>query len=455
MRLDDEKMLQTLFWASTLSFLPAIYFYYVGEEAIFPISSLEMHHSHSLLVQVMYGANVRHNPLFNWLIMLFSGIFGWNHVLEVTRAITIFSTMGSSLVLYGLAFHHTRDRHFSLFSSVVYLGLFDVAFYRGWLAYVDPLFSFFVFSSIALLWIASRRENFGILITALVCLELAFLSKALTAYVFYGISALVLLRQHRKFLLGLPSILLHALFFLFPFAWFSLLPASGQGQRMFGEILSKLSFGEGYLAELAGFPLELLLRLSPAALLAAWFLFRKKEKLPAEFRLAAQIAVYNFLPYWIAPQSSVRYLMPIYPFFALFMSWVLWKEGRALTLKVVGAFLAFKLLFMLFLFPIYQHEYRGKNYLDAAREIAKETKGYPLYVTDVSASGLSVAGYLDALRWPRTPVAFPPERWDSGYVIAYDENPSIGKTVKTYKLGGDSLYLLCRGNACMRTGASE
>ncbi|HQT25608.1 MAG TPA: hypothetical protein PLK99_03310, partial [Burkholderiales bacterium] len=195
-------MIRILFWVSALSFLPAIFFYYVGEEAIFPISSLEMHRSGSFLVQVMYGVNVRHNPLFNWLIMASSGIFGWSHVLEVARAIAISSTLGSSLVLYRLAVFLTQDRNFSLFSALAYLTLFDVAFYRGWLAYVDPLFSFFVFSSIALAWVASRKQSVWLLVAALICLELAFLSKALTAYVFYGISVLILLKRNRKFLLG-------------------------------------------------------------------------------------------------------------------------------------------------------------------------------------------------------------------------------------------------------------
>ncbi len=443
-----ESTLKLFFAVAALSFLPALGFYYVGEEAIFPISSLEMHRSGSWLVQVMYGANIRHNPLFNWTIMFFSGVFGWSHVLEVTRAIAVCSTIGSSIVLYWLASRLSQDRNFAIFSSLIYLTLFDVAFYRGWLAYVDPLFSFFVFSSVALLWIAAREAKTGLLLSALLCLELAFLSKALTAYVFYGLSALVLLRRHRTFLLGAPSLILNFSALLFPPLWFSLLPSSGQGQRMFGEIVCKLSFGGGYLSELAGFPLELFLRLSPAAFLAVYFLFRKREKLHEDAVLAAQIAFCNFLPYWLAPQSSVRYCMPVYPFFALLFSFLIWRSGIKLTLRVLGALLLFKLLFMLVLFPLYQRHYRGKNYYDAATGIAGETAGFPLYVTDVSSSGLSVTGYLDVLRRPEAPLTFPPEKWNSGFVLSYSENPSLGKTRKVYKLGGDRLYLLCRGEAC-------
>ncbi|MHB1301433.1 MAG: hypothetical protein ACYCY8_11280, partial [Burkholderiales bacterium] len=111
-----ERTLWLLYVLAAMCFLPALHFYYVGEEAIFPISSLEMWHEHSWFVQIMYGANVRHNPLFNWLIMLFSDVAGWNHVLAVARALSILATLGSSWVLFWLARRFSGDRPFALFA---------------------------------------------------------------------------------------------------------------------------------------------------------------------------------------------------------------------------------------------------------------------------------------------------------------------------------------------------
>ncbi len=457
MRPETERLMKWLCILAVAAYLPALGFYYVGEEAIFPITSLEMHHAGSWLLQIMYGVNVRHNPLFNWLIMLFSSALGWSHVLAVTRAIAMLSTLGCGLVLFRLTSHLTGDRGFAFFSALTYLTFADVALYHGWLAYADPLFSFFIFSSIALLWISAEKSSIKLLFFALVLIELAFLAKAMTAYVFYGVSVLVLLKRHRAFLLGIPSLALHALAFALPLVWFSLLPSQGQGGRMFDEILGKLALPgfNAYLGQLAGFPLEAVLRMAPVTLLVLYFALRRKaaENPPDASRTAFWIGFFNLLPYWISPHSSIRYILPIYPFFALYFAGLLWKgDCRKDALNWMGAMVGLKLVLMIILFPWYQSHFRGENYLAAAREIARTAEGFPLYATDVSSSGMSVTGYLDVLRLPAAPLVFPPANWENGYAIAYAENPKAGKTYRTYKLGGDTLYLLCRGQACSPTG---
>ncbi len=452
-----EKRLWLLCVLAALSFLPALHFYYVGEEAIFPISSLEMWHENSWLVQIMYGANVRHNPLFNWLIMLFSAGAGWKHVLVITRALSVLATLGSSGMLFWLARRFSGDSPFALFAALAYLTFSDVALYHGWLAYVDPLFAFFVFSSIALLWAASEEDSLRLLALSAASLSLAFLSKAFTAYAFYGLAVFVLLSQPkcRRFLLSAPSLGLAAAALALPLFWLSLLPSQGQGGRMFAEILAKLAIPglQAYAVQLVGFPLEAMLRMAPVSLLAVYYLLRGRVvKNDADFSSTAfWMAFANLLPYWLSPQSGIRYILPIYPLFALAFAGVLWRiGGQALkiSLRWIGGFLALKLVFFLILFPWYQSHYRGENYLKAAQEIMRETAGFPLFVADVSSSGLSVAGYLDVLRLPQAPLVFPPAKWDSGYVISYTENPALGKTFRTFKLGGDRLFLLCRGEAC-------
>jgi len=103
------------------------------------------------------------------------------------------------------------------------------------------------------------------------------------------------------------------------------------------------------------------------------------------------------------------------------------------------------------LFPYYQSHYRGENYALAARDIIALTAGQPLYVTDVSASGMSVAGYIDAYMQPAPPLQVPPAAWESGFVIAYEEDAKLGQTFKHYPLAANDLYLLCRGAACAAT----
>jgi 4-amino-4-deoxy-L-arabinose transferase-like glycosyltransferase len=450
-----------LYAIAALTFLPAIGFHYVGEEAIFPISSLEMWFHGQWVEQLLYGASLKHNPLFNWLIIPLASATGWEHMLGVTRAITIAATVGTGLMLAWLANEIYRDAAFAAFAALVYLTLADVFFYRGWLAYVDPLFAFFVFASIALLWTACRRRSTALLALALAAAGCAFMSKAFTAYVFYGVAALVLMadRGHRSFLLAPASWLVHALGAALPAAWLYAMPANtGQGGRMFAEILTKLAPEDlaGYALKLVTYPLDTAVHLAPALFLAGYYGWRRRAgggTIDSGSRIALWILLINYLPYWLAPQSGIRYLMPLYPLAGLVIARVLWNHGAqavAVTRRWLIGAIVVKLAVVLALFPYYQKQYRGANFETTARDILKRTAGQPLYAGNVSASGLSVTAHLDVLRLPAPPLTFPPGQWESGFVTAYEPDPRLGRVAAEYRLGGNTLYLLCRGAACAK-----
>ena len=445
---------------AAISFLPAIAFFYVGEEAIFPIVSIEMWHQHEWVRQRLFGLNPQHNPFFNWLIMPLAALAGWEYVLEVTRALTIAATVATAAVAGWLVWRLFHDKTRAWFAALVYLTLADVLMYRGWLAYVDPLFGFFVFAAIAALWVACEDDSPGLLAVAVVSLSCAFLSKAFTAYVFYASALVVMLvsTKRRRMLLGWPSLGWHALAVAAPLLWLGLLPSnSGQGGRMFLEILAKLlpSGVIEYLRQLAGYPAETFIRLSPAAPLAVYFAWRGRIVMDAITRqhtlTAAAVALLCYLPYWLAPHSAIRYLTPVYPMAAVVLALVISSAGAqalAVTRRWLIAIIVLKLVAVLLLFPFYQSHYRGENYLAAADRIMQISKGQPLYNASDTAAGLSVVGYIDA-KWRHTdPIQWMPQEWQNGFVIAETPDPATGETFARLKLGGDELYLLCRGAAC-------
>jgi len=61
---------------------------------------------------------------------------------------------------------------------------------------------------------------------------------------------------------------------------------------------------------------------------------------------------------------------------------------------------------------------------------------------------LSVAAHINVARLPQPPLTFPPAQWANGFVIAYEPDPKLGEVAAQYRLGGNTLYLLCRGAAC-------
>jgi len=65
----------------------------------------------------------------------------------------------------------------------------------------------------------------------------------------------------------------------------------------------------------------------------------------------------NYLPYWFAPNSHVRYLVPLYPLAGLVIARLLWLGGPhllRLTRRWLIAAIVLKLVVVLVVFPLYQ-----------------------------------------------------------------------------------------------------
>lgn len=445
---------------AALSFIPTLFFYMVGEEGIYTISTLEMWHSQNWLIQTMYGINLSRPPLMNWLAIPIASLLGWSHILISIRLLSVLATLGSAAWLYWLCRKLFADRNFALFATLTYLCLMDLQLYRGWLSYTDPLFSFFTFGAMATVWVASVERHRGWLFASIIMVSCALLTKAFTAYIFYATVIFVLFwqRDSRNFLLSPLSLLILCSTLIVPYAWFSSLPRMGaQRASMLGEIAEKLSAQDGlsYLQRLITYPLETALWLAPATLLAVYLLLRKRvwqaETEAAIFKCALFITGLSILPYWIAPNGGIRYLLPIYPMVALVCARIIWRAGepaRELALRWFAGVIAFKFLFALVLFPYYQNSYRGENYVTTAHTIGQRTSGFPLYGTDLRSIGENIIGQIDINRLPLPPVQQAPENWDNGFWLGSVADERIGKLVEKYVVAKDELYLLCRGTAC-------
>lgn len=455
-----QQRIYWLIWLAALSFVPTLFFYTVGEEGIYTISTMEMGFSREWFIETMYGMNLQRPPLMNWLGVGIAQILGWSHVLQSIRLLSIAATLGMVAGLYWLAMRLFAERSFATFAALACLSMADLALYRGWLSYTDPLFAFFTFTAMATLWVAALEKQRGWLLLSVVLVSAALLTKAFTAYVFYATVAFVLLwrADTRRFLLSPLSLLILCAALIVPYLWFSSIPqVGGQSGSMFNEILRKLTVDGGvlgYLRKFVGFPLEVAFRLSPVVLLAAYLWLRRRvvqaENYAEHFRVTAWIAALCFLPYWLSPQSSIRYLLPIYPLIALLGARLIWhseEAGRVLALRWFTGLLIFKLLFVVALYPYYQSHFRGENYVIAAHEIVAQTAGIPLYSNDPRSITENIVSEIDRLKMPHDLVLAPPLNWDNGFLLTMQPEPG-SPVFSKLRVANDDVYLLCRGAAC-------
>jgi 4-amino-4-deoxy-L-arabinose transferase-like glycosyltransferase len=497
-----EAFLKIIFSFAIISFLTTLNLPYQGEEGVYTITSLEMWYQNEWIKPFFYGGSYGRPPLFNWLIISLASFLGWEYVLVASRLIVASASIATAFMLFWLMqqlfndkIHDkinytindkmnnkinnkkndtTQDKTLAFLAAAIYLSG-DLLFRRGWLAYADPLFAFFVFSAISFLWVALERKQIGFIALANLCLLGAFLSKAFTAYCFYGIAFAVLLWRHenRRFLLSPLSILFHLVLLCFPLVWHMATGEGAHGKEMMVDVVSKLSGNDAhlknYLIKIISYPFSTLLYWMPASgVLVYLFWQNKRKQLPflgnlkwdpahlACLSIAFWILILNYIPYWLAPQNRIRYILPLYPFFALIAAYIIFKAGDRIiriTSIMLGMLLLVKFLLGFGGYSLIESKMRG-DYLGTAHDILQKTAKFPLYVDDDSATGLSVTSQLNVLRLPEAPLTRCTERdaivkKGGGFHIVNNPNGYPNTQVfQEYKLGRNKLYVLCEGKAC-------
>lgn len=445
-----------LFALAAASFVPTLYnVQWTGEEAVYPLMAYEMWHAGEYLTPMMYGAEYWRPPLFNLLIMALSNLIGWEHMLLASRLISAIATIGSGLLVAWFTCRVSGDRTLGAYAALIFITLGDVFFYNGWLAYSDPLFSFFTLAGMLFGWLAVYERRISFMVIASVALACAFLTKALTAYIFYAVAVLVAAytTRHWRFVFSGSSIVLNIFTLAQPFIWFAIISsATPHSQGMLDDILSKL-VAEGvlsYLREFVSFPIHALSQFLPIAGVILYAAYRKQLQIDWSAPLtqaAALIVFINFLPYWLSPQSGMRYILPLYGVAAIFIATILIRNERAskLALKWIMATIVLKWFFSLWAFPYYTEHKRPD--IDAiSTDIMHIAGDSPLYVQNVAWAGIAVAADITKKTLPRPPLISPPPDLTTGYLIDYGDTPIPAgwTTVKTYR----EVRLLCIGDAC-------
>jgi len=452
-----------LLLAAVLSFVPSLFFPYVGEEGVYTMTTLEMWHRHVWSNPVLYGNAYGRPPFLNWAMLPFAMAFGPAHILVASRLVTALATVLTAASLFAFVRVMGGTRRAAWLALLVFLSS-DALLYHGWLAYSDPLFALLTFGAMASLMVAAKRKTVAPIGLAMVLVTAAFLTKALTAYIFVLVTWAVVFLRHpdaRPTLLRPAAVLCYLAGVAAPLAWFHLNSSAGfaghEGSAMAADVLNRMFPATllDWVRQIVAFPVETFCRFLPVSAVVAYGVLRGKSSGSSETAsweaTAAFITVLNFLPYWMSPQGSIRYILPLYPFIAFVLA------GRLATLNertvriavyCVAAVIGLKFV-ALVAFPIIQTKQHG-DAAAAAKSIVAITGSDPIYTDDPSSAGLSVAGNIDSQRWPASPITWIPAEMADGWLFTRTANRPGTAVAWTGVLGKERMYLLCSVRACAK-----
>lgn len=450
-----------LFLAAIVSFIPSLFFSYVGEEGVYTITTLEMWHNHHWWSPVLYGNAYGRPPLLNWIMMPLAFLMGPQHILVASRLVTAIATVLTGGALFAMCKAIGTSRRQAWLALLVFLSS-DALLYHGWLAYSDPLFALLTFSAMACILCAAKRNTAIPLAAASALVTAAFLTKALTAYIFVCSTWVIVLARHREareVLLKPFALACYTAAIAAPLAWLSLNNSAGlagsEGGAMTADIINRMAPANAYalIRHAIAFPLETVLRFLPVSALAIYSLLRKRRAHSDLRRWNTTIALIifvNFLPYWLAPQGSIRYIQPLYPLIAWLLASRLAGDSDRLTRLAVYCIVAVVSLkfIAIAIFPSIQTRQKG-DAIAVARDIVAITgRNDPIYTDDPSSAGLSVAGNIDSYRWPARPLTWIPNGIPDGWILSRITDRSGAEVVRTVSLGKEKMFLLCSGKTC-------
>jgi 4-amino-4-deoxy-L-arabinose transferase-like glycosyltransferase len=450
----SERQFWLIYAAAAASLLIHLFHQYRSEEAIYVIIAQEMREAHNFLVPTLFGGVNGRPGLFSWLIYGVAEVIGWEHVRIAARLVAAAATAATPLVLAWLVQRVFRDGRLAALAAAAYFSG-DVLINRGWLAYSDPLFALVTFAAIACLWVATVERRTGLLAVAVLCLIGSFLTKVATGYIFYGIMGLLLLWRHpnRRFLLSPSSLVLHTLALGFPLAWNFFVDPSIL-KNLIANVGMHEGGGDGLLARLADialFPLRVVWHLLPVAAVYLYCLYRRSISLnDTNIVIASIFLIINVIPYWLGRDFSPRYLMPLYPVFALVMSHGITASGEAaveLLRRLLWLTIGINIVVAAADYAYWERSKNG-DHRAVARLIIDRVGDAPLYAADRTAAGLSLAAEINTLRPGKPPLKRPPADWQ-GFAIAWNPPRGAGaESAEPLALGRQVRYLLCRGPVC-------
>ncbi len=431
--------------AALFMFMP-IHIQFIGEESVYAVFMQQMLESNDY-INAFYRP-----PLFLWITILLEKTFHFSSIdipLRVTSILFSLSTAGFSALFAHKVFQHANA---GIIAALTFLTLGEIQFWYGWLGYADATLLFFVFASTSSIWMAAQFKQIRWYALAILFMNCAFLTKAVTVYAFFFTTLLIVAIGFNswRFFLRPTNILLTSLVFLAPAWWIHThgAGASSTSNSLIYDIMMRFTTIDPvhYIKHIIQMPLELFARMAPMSLLLLWYAYSTKTfSIDKPTRLMMLIFTINFLPYWLAPFSNMRHCIPLFAWGSMLLTYYLLQYGSHLqikALKIIAVVLILKIPFSFWGLPLLKEKGKDHAFYPVAQEINTLTNnGTPLRQLNDSFVGFAVTAYINEMREPKPYIKFYSPADHNVYVLAY--NPiKNGKLIKKYVLFGSPLLLV-------------
>jgi len=312
------------------------YFFNSGIQALYAdeptraLCALEMIIRHDWIPTINGEVYVNKPPLYNWILLGFFKLFGFNE--WVVRFPAILSLVIFGVIIFYLFYKITGAFNTAFFSAAAVLTAGNILFYSSLLGHIDALFSLIVFWGFMMIYIYGNQGKWSQLfaLSYFICF-VGFMLKGIPAIVFQGVSLTVAvlffkspkILFSRKHILGSLWFIVPTLLYLLAFSY--RYPLSDFVLNLWEEsskrTIAQKSWSESIL-HLFTFPLQFLIDTAPWSLIV--LIFIKKDARTAVWenqflRFCLFLFLANIAVYWLAPDNRARYVLMLYPLFFILL----------------------------------------------------------------------------------------------------------------------------------------
>jgi len=431
--------------AMVFMFLP-IHIQFIGEESVYAV------YLQNMLQTDDYINAFYRPPLFLWVGIGLEKVFNFHSIELPLRIASILSSLCAAFFAGLFAHKVFQKQHAGIIGALVFLTLGEIQFWYGWLGYADAMFLFFIFSSTVCIWLAAQFKKVHWYALAVILINLAFLTKALTAYAFFFSTLLIVAYgfQSWRFFLRPINIILSTGIIIAPFFWASMhgSGASSTSSSLIHDIAMRFTSIDllHYLKHLITFPIEFIARMAPVSIVLIYFMMKQKPNVESNIiRMIGAIFIINYLPYWLAPFSNMRHVVPLYAWASLALTYFLLQynfKAQKAAVIAIAIVLFLKIPFSLWGLPFLKEKDASQDFKPAAIDILKQVGNHAtIRQSSVSFVGFALTAYINEIQSSKENIHFLNSNDHHVYIIAHD--PLKGASIiKTYTLFGDINYLL-------------